>query len=127
MKGWRGVVGAAALAASLVAVRPAQAQAYWEDAGWGALATLANFVYMPAKLVYATLGGLTGGMALGLTGGDMDTAGQVWTASMAGTYVLTPGMLQGRDQIEFTGSPRESATANANGTPGLEEQQIGGS
>src|SRR5262249_41959637 len=33
----------------------------WEQIGWGALTGLSNLVYLPAKLVYASLGGLTGG------------------------------------------------------------------
>src|SRR5262245_10395347 len=125
MKGWRMVAAAAVLGASLVGASPARA-GQWEDAGWGALAVLGNFVYMPAKLVYATFGGLTGGLALGLTGGDMDTADKIWVASMGGTYVLTPSMIQGQDPIAFAGAPSENATASANDSHGLEEQPIGG-
>ena len=67
MKGWRMLVGALALVAALTAARPAEA-GYLEDAGWGALTVLTNVFYMPAKLGYATLGGLTGGFAFALTG-----------------------------------------------------------
>ena len=49
---------------------------------------------MPAKMVYSALGGLTGGLAFALTGGDMDTAEKVWVPSMGGTYIITPGMLK---------------------------------
>src|SRR5262245_7550927 len=49
----------------------------WEQVGWGALTVVSNLVYVPAKLAYAGLGGLTGGLALGLTGGDMTTAQQI--------------------------------------------------
>jgi len=127
MKGWRRMVAAAALGASLVVVAPAGASS-WEDAGWGSLAVLGNFVYMPVKLVYASLGGLTGALALGLTGGDMDTAEKVWVSSMGGTYVLTPGMVQGQDPIAFAGTTTENATASTAHDPhGLDEQQIGGS
>src|SRR5712692_7120483 len=110
MKGWRGFVGALAVVATLVAARPAHA-GYLEDAGWGALTVITNVVYMPAKLCYATLGGLTGGLAFGLTGGDLQTAETVWVTSMGGTYVVTPGMLQGQESIAFTGTP-----AATNGT-----------
>src|SRR6059058_6638681 len=104
MKGWRMLVGALALVAALTAARPAEA-GYLEDAGWGALTVLSNVLYMPAKLVYATAGGLTGGFAFALTGGDLQTAETVWVTSMGGTYVLTPGMLTGQDAIAFTGTP----------------------
>jgi hypothetical protein len=112
----------------LVSVRPAQA-AFFEDAGWGALTVLSNVVYMPAKMVYATLGGLTGGFAYALTGGDYETAETVWVTSMGGNYVITPTMLQGEDPIAFSGTPGDSTATNADasGTPGLEEQDLSGS
>lgn len=124
MKGWRGFMAALALVTALVAARPAQA-GFLEDAGWGSLTVLTNVVYMPAKLIYATLGGLTGGLALGLTGGDMQTAETVWVTSMGGTYVVTPGMLQGQEAIAFTGVPsNDNATAD---TRSVEEHPLGGS
>jgi hypothetical protein len=123
------------MAALLTSARPARA-AWFEDAGWGALTVLTNVIYMPAKIVYATAGGLTGAFALALTGGDMQTANTVWVTTMTGTYVVTPGMLQGQEPIAFTGVPSsETATADSHGLAepaaadnhGLEEQQLGGS
>jgi len=75
--------------------------------GWGALAVVSNLVYVPAKLVYAGLGGLTGSMALGLTGGDLSTAQQIWEPALGGDYFLTPGMLQGEEAVSFAGAPAE--------------------
>src|SRR5256884_3140323 len=109
MKGWRMLVGALALVAALTAARPAEA-GYLEDAGWGSLTVLSNVVYMPAKLCYATLGGLTGGLAFALTAGDLQTAETVWVTTMGGTYVVTPGMLQGQDPIAFSGTPSGTST-----------------
>jgi len=77
----------------------------WAAVGWGALTGLSNLVYVPAKLVYASLGGLTGGLALGLTGGDMNTAQAIWEPSLGGDYFLTPQMVQGEDSISFAGAP----------------------
>ena len=83
----------------------------WAAVGWGALTGLSNLVYVPAKLVYASLGGLTGGLALGLTGGDMNTAQAIWEPSLGGDYFLTPQMVQGEDSISFAGAPSQiSAT-----------------
>ena len=104
MRGWRGVVAVTVLAASLGSAQPARA-GFLEDAGWGSLTVLSNVVYMPVKLVYATLGGLTGGLALGLTGGDLDVAETIWITSLGGTYVLTPPMLRGEETISIAGTP----------------------
>ena len=126
MKGWRMLVGTLALVAALTAARPAEAE-YLEDAGWGALTVLTNVVYMPAKLCYATLGGLTGGLAFGLTGGDLQTAETVWVTSMGGTYVITPSMLQGQEPIVFTGTPSGSGSSTTADTRSVEERPLGGS
>ena len=124
MTGWRGFMAALALVTALVAARPAQAD-FLEDAGWGSLTMLTNVVYMPVKLVYATLGGLTGGLAFGLTGGDLQTAETVWVTSMGGTYVITPSMLQGQEPIAFTGTPSGNSTTAD--TRSVEEHPLGGS
>lgn len=100
MQGWRMVVVGTALAGLLSAPMTARA-GYWEEAGWGSLTMLANVVYMPAKLVYATVGGLTGGLAYATTAGNYATAESVWKASMGGTYVLTPTMLRGEQPVTF--------------------------
>jgi hypothetical protein len=129
MKRWSGALAGAALAAAMVAPAPARA-GFLEDAGWGVLTVGANVFYMPAKVVYATLGGVTGGFAYGLTGGDMGTAERLWVTSMAGTYVITPRMLQGLDAIEFAATPigaGASGTTDVSDTTGLQEQPLGGS
>src|SRR5262245_22702577 len=77
----------------------------WAAVGWGVLTGLSNLVYVPAKLAYASIGGLTGGLALGLTGGDMNTAEAIWEPSLRGDYFLTPQMVQGEDSISFAGAP----------------------
>jgi len=128
MTGWRLVVMAGLVAGSVLVARTASAgddyrtgdqyttgdeyaatqsassDDTWERIGWGALTGLSNLVYVPAKLVYASLGGLTGGLALGLTGGDMNTAQAIWEPSLRGDYFLTPGMIQGEDPISFAGT-----------------------
>ena len=125
MKGWRNAVVAVVFVAGFAAARPAQA-GYLEDAGWGSLTVLSNVVYMPAKIVYATLGGLTGGLAFALTVGDLSTAETVWVTTMGGTYVITTRMLQGEEPIAFAGTPASSTTAEE-GTAELREQSLNGS
>jgi hypothetical protein len=109
MKRWRRMVVAAALAASLAIPNVAWADEYPESAGWGVLAVFANIVYMPAKTVYAVVGGITGGFAYACTVGDYETASNIWSASLGGTYVLSPGMIRGEDPIYFSGGPSESS------------------
>lgn len=130
MKGWKMVAAAAVLCSTLAWARPAAAESSYENAGWGVLTVLTNVIYMPAKVVYAGLGGVTGGLALGLTGGDMQVAENVWTASLGGTYVVTPRMLRGEDPIAFAGSPGGETSAEAAPaapTDGLQEQNLGNS
>ena len=123
----RTVVAAFVLAASLATARPARAE-FLEDAGWGLLTVLGNLVYMPAKVTYAAIGGLTGGLAFAVTGGSLDTAETVWVTSMGGTYALTPPMIRGEESIAFAGVPGPATTADAGDSGGgLQEHQIGGS
>jgi hypothetical protein len=98
-------------------VRSLRAPGFLEDAGWGSLTVLSNVVYMPVKLVYATLGGLTGGIALGLTGGDLDVAETIWVTSMGGNYVLTPPMLRGEESISVAGTPGITSEPLDSGEP----------
>lgn len=115
MKGLRTLVVGAALASMISLPSSARADGYLDEAGWGALSMLANVVYMPAKFVYATVGGLTGGLTYACTAGNLDAAESVWGTSMGGTYVLTPGMLRGDQGIVFAALPgsRGSGTATA--------------
>ena len=76
---------------------------YWSDAGYGTLAVLANVLYMPVKVVYSTLGVITGGLAYVLTVGDSATAERVWSPSVGGSYVVTPAMLRGDEPVFFNG------------------------
>jgi hypothetical protein len=99
---------AAVLACSLVlAAVPAQAEENpWREAQIGAGAGLSNLLYVPAKAIFAVFGGLIGGVAWAVTGGDLEVANDIWNASMNGTWVVTPAMLQGKEKIHFNAPPR---------------------
>src|SRR5262249_61893022 len=116
MKRWRSMVAVGLVAGVMLAAGPVRAgdesdtsapgsgpsavssgSDTWSTVGWGVLTGLANLIYVPAKLVYAGLGGVTGGMALGLTGGDTKTAESIWEPSLFGNYFLTPSMIQGQE------------------------------
>jgi len=75
----------------------------WGDVGYGSLAVLTNIFYMPAKIVYGTLGLVTGSLAYLLTVGDGDAAMTIWNPSLGGTYVVTPAMLSSDEPILFSG------------------------
>ena len=77
----------------------------WKGAGVGAATLLANVGYIPAKTVYAILGGFTGGVGYALTGGNQRAANSIWRSSLGGDYVLTPNMLRGTEPIHFSGPP----------------------
>jgi len=60
------------------AAQPAAEQGVGEEAGYGVGAALASIFYIPAKVTYAGLGLLTGGVGYVLSGpGDKDRLSQV--------------------------------------------------
>ena len=88
---------------ALLLITPTLARAdFLEDAGMGTATVLANVLYMPTKLVYATLGGVTGSLAYVLTGANYEVAERVWTPSLGGNYVLSPEQLRGNQPIYFS-------------------------
>ena len=84
-----------------------RAESTGSAAGIGIGAFFATLVYAPAKMVYAIVGGLLGGVAYGVSGGDKVVACRIWTPAIRGTYVLTPGHLRGEEPIRFAGLPAE--------------------
>src|SRR5579883_3223545 len=89
----------------------------WKGAGIGAATLLANVGYIPAKTVYAILGGIAGGAGYALTGGNQQTANSIWRSSLGGDYVLTPAMIQGNEPIHFSGPSMAPANQTSSYTP----------
>ncbi len=83
--------------------QPTEGGVNWPGVGYGAAALFGNLLYLPAKLTYALLGGLFGGGAWLLTGGNTQTADTIWRSSLGGDYVLTPQMVAGEEPINFSG------------------------
>jgi hypothetical protein len=73
------------------------------ESGLGAAAAISSLVYGPVKLLYAVGGLVVGGVAWVFTAGDSEVAGTVFTRSLRGTYVITPGILLGDESLEFIG------------------------
>lgn len=107
MRKWIMTVVFAAVLVGVVGARPARAADYWSDLGFGVAAVGTNLLYFPFKLVYAAVGGVTGGLAYGLTAGDYEAAQHIWSPSIGGTWVVTPGMLRGSEPFLVTGETFE--------------------
>jgi hypothetical protein len=82
----------------------------WPGAGYGVGALFCNVLYIPAKLVYALLGGIVGGGTYLVTGGNSQAANTVWRSALGGDYVVTPQMLAGQQPVNFSG-PTETPPA----------------
>jgi hypothetical protein len=67
------------------------------------LAVGASCFYLPAKAFYAVFGAATAGLAYGFTMGDDELANQIWQSSVEGSYIVTPGMIEGREPVRFKG------------------------
>jgi hypothetical protein len=75
------------------------------EAAYGVGAALASVLYIPAKVTYAGLGLLTGGLGWVLTGGRTDIANSIIYPAVGGNYVVTPNHLRGTEPIYFVGAP----------------------
>jgi hypothetical protein len=101
-------LGLCSLLISAAGVAPAQAKStYWSEFGWGLAAVGTNLFYFPTKLVYATMGGLTGGVAYALTVGNLESAQTIWSPALGGTWVVSPEILQGREPLLLFGESYE--------------------
>lgn len=103
-------MGAMALTALLLALvhGPLKAsESYGEQAGWGLAAVGANLFYIPAKVAYATMGLVAGGIAYAMTLGNRRAVEAIWSPAFGGTYVVTPAMMRGEEPILFFGETIE--------------------
>jgi len=90
------------------AAQPAAEPSTGEEAGYGVGAALASIFYIPAKVTYAGLGLLTGGLGYLLSGGRADVANNIIYPAVRGNYVVTPSNLKGTEPIYFVGAPPET-------------------
>jgi hypothetical protein len=90
--------------------QPQENSVNWPGAGYGVGALFCNVLYIPAKLVYAILGGFVGGGTYLITAGNSQAANTVWRSALGGDYVVTPQMLAGQQPINFSG-PTETPPA----------------
>ncbi len=82
---------------------PKEEPGFAADFVTGFASFLVTPVYGAAKIIFAGLGGLTGGLAWAFSGGSTDVANKIWRPALKGTYIITPDHLAGRKPIEFIG------------------------
>jgi hypothetical protein len=109
----------AAAASTTQVPQPDQNSVNWPGAGYGVAALLGNLLYIPAKLVYATLGSVVGGGTYLVTAGNSQASNTVFRSALGGDYVLTPQMVAGQQPINFSGpttTPPPVAPSSMNGS-----------
>lgn len=110
------------LATLAAAPTPARAaRSAGAELGLGLTCTVSNFIYGPAKAMYALLGGAIGLVAYGLSAGDEEVAMKVIEPAWRGDYALTAAHLTGEDELEFIGrraSHRAARESGGEGTAG---------
>ncbi len=87
------------------AAQPTAEEGVVEEAGYGVGAALASFFYIPAKVMYAGLGLMTGGVGYVVSGGRADVANNIIYPAVRGNYIITPSNLKGTEPIYFVGAP----------------------
>ncbi len=79
-----------------------------EAAGRQAACWALTIPYGAAKMVYAIGGGIVGGLAWTMTGGNMEAAKSIWIPSMTGDYIIQPQHLTGEKHLYFIGVASEA-------------------
>ncbi|MDH4344637.1 MAG: hypothetical protein OEV71_16225 [Nitrospira sp.] len=74
-----------------------------EEAGLQAACWFVTIPYGAVKVAYAIGGGIVGGLAWVMTGGDTEVAQSVWIPSMIGDYIVQPQHLTGEKPLRFVG------------------------
>jgi len=67
--------------------------------------------YGATKAAFAIGGGIVGGLAWAVTGGDTETAKAIWIPSMTGDYVVQPQHLTGEKTLRFIGGSFDESTS----------------
>lgn len=88
--------------------------------GLGAASFFLTIPYGLAKVVYASFGGIVGGIAYAVTAGNEKTAKTIWYTSLRGTYVITPEHLRGERPVQFFGIPPENGALPQEPQPSVE-------
>lgn len=74
-------------------------------AGLQAACWALSMPYGAMKVAYAIGGGVVGGLAWTVTGGNTELAKSIWISSMTGDYIVQPQHLSGEKRLYFVGPP----------------------
>jgi hypothetical protein len=74
-----------------------------QGAGLQAASWVITIPYGAVKTAYAIGGGIVGGLAWAVTGGNVEVGKSVWIPSMTGDYVVQPQHLTGEKTLHFVG------------------------
>ena len=80
-----------------------------EGAALQAASWVATIPYGAVKVAYALGGGIVGGLAWMVTGGNTAVAKAVWIPSMTGDYIVQPQNLTGEKPLHFMGGSSEKS------------------
>lgn len=93
--------------AALSWAAPRSGESTLAQAGYGTGSVLGTLVYAPFKAAFCILGGI-GAAATAIA--SPSTASEIAGASCAGTWVITPDALKGREPVHFVGSTQRGPT-----------------
>jgi hypothetical protein len=80
-----------------------------EGAALQAASWVATIPYGAVKVAYALGGGIVGGLAWMVTGGNTAVAKAVWIPSMTGDYIVLPQNLTGEKSLLFMGGSSDKS------------------
>jgi hypothetical protein len=86
---------------------PEARESVWGGIAFGAALVGTNLLYVPAKLGYAAVGTVIGGLTLVLAH-DREVAAEVWWPALGGDFFVTAAHLRGEEPIHFMGSSSET-------------------
>ena len=82
-----------------------------QGAGLQASSWILTIPYGAVKAAYAIGGGIVGGFAWALSGGNMEVGKSVWIPSMTGDYIVQPQHLTREKTLHFVGRPSDEPAA----------------
>jgi hypothetical protein len=96
------LIGVAVLGSSAASwAEPKARESGAEQVAYGAGSFLTTLVYAPVKASFCVLGAVGSGFALPFAGPKK--AGSIAESSCSGTWILTPSILKGKEQVKFVG------------------------
>lgn len=81
----------------------AEGQGSGSKAALEATSWLLTVPYGAFKCAYAIGGGIVGGIAWAVTGGDKAAANSIWVSAVTGDYIIRPENLTGERTLHFVG------------------------